>query len=179
MISIEKSELIKNISLLDKDKDADTIQEIVRRLTPVVKVWQAYDMYENTERVNIGDELTLRELLRYGYNSIRNLDYDYMGCDAVELTSNNYNLDDVVRIHDFFDDADGYPCVRVELIKLVNVKFTININSSNDAFQHDNAIEEVVRILDTVKIDLVNNKRYGKCIDINGNGVGSWNIGIE
>ncbi len=50
---------------------------------------------------------------------------------------------------------------------------TIKINTDNAAFED---ASEVSRIIDSVAKKIRNGKNYGKCMDINGNSVGTWEI---
>ena len=55
--------------------------------------------------------------------------------------------------------------------------FTVKIDTDNAAFEDSDA--EVGRILGEVVKMLENGRRSGRCIDINGNKVGTWGFGNE
>lgn len=59
----------------------------------------------------------------------------------------------------------------------MNVKFSIEINSSNDAFQ-DGVLTEIGRILDAVVDKMWNGQESGSVRDTNGNKVGEWSLTI-
>lgn len=193
----KKLEILKTIDSLDKTNDVEFIDEILKRITPKARIWQVYDNYtRNTMRVHYEDELTLGELLEYGYNSIRLFDKSnkcsmpafnntYMGCDKEELHENGYNLDTLVIVEDFIDDSDGYPCVVVSIVdnnddeseKLVNKTLSLNMSiGPNAAFQDGNDTYETCRILRSIADSIEAGRTHGICIDINGNGVGDWSI---
>lgn len=55
------------------------------------------------------------------------------------------------------------------------MKITINIKTSNAAFEED-IHEETGRIITAVAIGIDNGRSEGRCIDSNGNIVGDWSI---
>lgn len=59
----------------------------------------------------------------------------------------------------------------------MNVKFSIEINSSNDAFQ-DGVLTEIGHILDAVVDKMWNGQESGSVRDTNGNKVGEWSLTI-
>lgn len=62
--------------------------------------------------------------------------------------------------------------------KQVEVGFSLNISSGNDAFQED-AMGEVSRILCEIAGQMDSGRTHGSCRDINGNAVGDWHLDVE
>jgi len=56
------------------------------------------------------------------------------------------------------------------------MKFTLTIDCENAAFDEDPG-HEVVEILHRIGDQLDNGSAIGKCIDSNGNTVGTWRLG--
>lgn len=59
----------------------------------------------------------------------------------------------------------------------MNVKFKIEIDSGDDAFQ-DGVITEITRILDGIVDKMWNGQEGGPVRDSNGNKVGEWNVEV-
>jgi hypothetical protein len=53
--------------------------------------------------------------------------------------------------------------------------FTLKMSTANEAFDPVDSCE-VARILRVIASNLENSERDGKCMDINGNTVGSWKL---
>jgi len=62
-------------------------------------------------------------------------------------------------------------------MKILNKRFTATIKTGNAAFQDGNLDNEVERIIKRIEERLDDGETSGKCMDLNGNSVGTWKAG--
>ncbi len=56
------------------------------------------------------------------------------------------------------------------------MRFTLNFDMDNAAFEDDDGFDEAARIVREIAIKLQHGNPAGKCVDVNGNVVGEYSI---
>lgn len=105
-------EIIKKINESNSKEHLDDIYEILKAIGYKVKI-----------RNHVGEHITLEELMENGYSSIRIKDSSNdQTIGSIWNGSNNFLpeiLNESVEIIDFIEDSDGYFCVVVSTINII------------------------------------------------------------